>query len=1602
MEKCNNLIARSSRSFTKLWVALLPIAFCALFGAQGALAQGGSCNQISFNFVNYEPCKFRLTYNNMTDCYTDILVALSQGDFQNFSANMPAGFSVEVFGQSQLRITHVNGFLPLGNQAPLIFTLPVGLVTSAAVAYNDQCGMVGCNIFPGPILESCPDPMNASIIGVKYRECGSLPYTNQPIIPDWTIQLLNSDGNVVDEQVTDADGAYAFYDLPLGNYVVREAMKPGWTPSVPASGMVAIDLAPSEQKVANFGNCPGCSCDSIYMNVVQLPIDSDTCAYNLSLSNNGAYCFRSVSLSLVAGQFTTWAPPTGWTAVLLDPQHLRLDPPNSNWSFSTATFKVSGSASHQISVSTSYNIGGGNISCSRSFSFTCPPAPLPPPCCPAGSTFGPELVKNPDFQLGNQDFTNSYIYFTPGGPTMIGKYSVLQSTEVFAANSQWACTDHTSGSTTGKMLIIDGYGGTIAWQQTVNVTAGTNYSFSAWFNNLVIPTKNYDDPQVALFVGGTMIAGPLNFAEIPDVWVRLCGTWTAMTTGSEVLSIHVLANTSIGNDFAVDDISFRACIPPPTCSCNDIQLSIQPISNNIDVCCYQIDVQNASQGCFPFITLFVDAGLFITSSSPLIGWTVVPNGPQSLEVHWSGGPLPTGTYSPLTFCVAGGSVHNIFVGTSYSSGGNQVDCDNFYTYYCLPSDTCYCKANSSVTLNYDGTSNKLPCNLHGVPALQLPCPTGPVNLSSDFGCIDLLGNPCPTSPIDWALYGPNGLIQQGAFPPNTPPSWLFNQNLFTATGTYSIRMTTLCLNQQDSCVCMASWIFNCDTCCQDFDTFCQNFENNVSVSVDNIECKASITIGNLSPCDSIAWINWGQGQGPQQGQYGAGAMPMHVYGQSGTYVISYSAFEYDQFGQICFEKVFQDTIILICDTCSCDDDSWDLEIRFGGALNQPVHCGDVITLPTNGFFVFYSSFLCQGPPECMPAIVEWQLNGPNLLTGGTELALPGFTIPALSPANFTDPGMYMLQMKGICGTDTCYCQVKFCLPPPPPVVHDTSICRTLSSAYIPLYDCPVGCTISQVQWFVKPCSSSTWPTTPYQVSQGGSGLNCSDLLLLPYKYPNETCVQVYAVITLGPGCCVTTLTSNIATITLCNPIRCTITNPNLPYCDVGTPQQLTAVLTGANCTHTVEWFDENNQPVATGLTYTPPVLTFPTGSNACYHDFVFTVKTTGICGTSFCSTSIRVYNSGADNGDIIMNPFEPQPFCPGEDATLEYKDKCSGPPPKWTWYSSIVSGSGFLSLQGAGMMNGVWNTNQLYQTTWYMVESMNGVCPPKQEVYKIEVKAPLAITSFTAIPDPCADSYVNLMVQFTPPQASAGCNYVVDWYWNGDLIGQSTLGNSPVSYTYNGNGSGSVAGVYYAVVHDDCCPGAVQTAPVIIDPTCVPVIAGPCFICGFGPIKLDGVMVLPPKDPCPNTSGCTYQWFEVGVPGVLGTGTSITLNHGGTFIFESNCNGCVRQDQHTVVQCAGTDCITPNKEITLPANMEVKLFPNPTNGAFTLQISPAPLKQGRVEVIRLDGKVLLSEDMAANEMMHLFALPNVAAGLYFVRVYESGFLLWTGKIVKAE
>jgi len=166
------------------------------------------------------------------------------------------------------------------------------------------------------------------------------------------------------------------------------------------------------------------------------------------------------------------------------------------------------------------------------------------------------FVANGDFSAGNTGFTSSYIYSPPPSTTLIeGDYSVY--TNPFGVHTGFTSMgDHTTG--TGEMMIINGGSSpTDVWCETIPVLPNTNYQFSAWFADCSSITVGADVPIIQFKINGVLIASPVTVSSPVGVWDNLFVTWNSGISTTATICIYDLNTTAAGNDFALDDISFR-------------------------------------------------------------------------------------------------------------------------------------------------------------------------------------------------------------------------------------------------------------------------------------------------------------------------------------------------------------------------------------------------------------------------------------------------------------------------------------------------------------------------------------------------------------------------------------------------------------------------------------------------------------------------------------------------------------------------------------------------------------------------------------------------------------------------------------------------------------------------------------------------------------------------------------------------------------------------------------------------------------------------------------------------------------------------------------
>lgn len=173
------------------------------------------------------------------------------------------------------------------------------------------------------------------------------------------------------------------------------------------------------------------------------------------------------------------------------------------------------------------------------------------------TTGGTNLVINGDFENGSTGFTSDYIPGTGGSWGLLsnpGQYAVSTSPNL-VHNNFYFCGDHTTG--TGNMYIANGsdVANTIVWQQTITVVPNTNYNFSAWATSV----ENTTDPAfLQFFVNNIQIGAVFSPTNTGCNWTQFFNLWNSGSSTSATISIKNQNISQGGNDFALDDISFRS------------------------------------------------------------------------------------------------------------------------------------------------------------------------------------------------------------------------------------------------------------------------------------------------------------------------------------------------------------------------------------------------------------------------------------------------------------------------------------------------------------------------------------------------------------------------------------------------------------------------------------------------------------------------------------------------------------------------------------------------------------------------------------------------------------------------------------------------------------------------------------------------------------------------------------------------------------------------------------------------------------------------------------------------------------------------------------
>lgn len=176
--------------------------------------------------------------------------------------------------------------------------------------------------------------------------------------------------------------------------------------------------------------------------------------------------------------------------------------------------------------------------------------------------------------IGDRNLTElfNYRHVSRNCPTD-GHYTYTSYTsDCFSGDWVTLSEDHTPGDVDGNMMLVNASpsSGTFFSTTISRLKSGTIYEFSAWFTNVCKPTEKCPFPllpniTILLQTPAGKVVAQISTGELirrnEPQWTRYQAVFT-MPAVETPLNLVMIDNApgGCGNDFALDDISFRECI----------------------------------------------------------------------------------------------------------------------------------------------------------------------------------------------------------------------------------------------------------------------------------------------------------------------------------------------------------------------------------------------------------------------------------------------------------------------------------------------------------------------------------------------------------------------------------------------------------------------------------------------------------------------------------------------------------------------------------------------------------------------------------------------------------------------------------------------------------------------------------------------------------------------------------------------------------------------------------------------------------------------------------------------------------------------------------
>ena len=233
--------------------------------------------------------------------------------------------------------------------------------------------------------------------------------------------------------------------------------------------------------------------------------------------------------------------------------------------------------------------------------------------------FPTESIINGDFENGNTDFTSQYVQKCINGRMDWGAYCISKVSNIFWTG--WGdCSDHTNGL--GNMMVMDAAvaAGVGIWCETVPINQNTDYQFTTWVTSMV----SLNPALLQFSINNKVLDQPFRAASEVCKWKEFYALWNSGSATSAEICVINQNTEDQGNDFALDDISFKSiCV-----STDSIVVQVHP----------QVSVElGGDKIVCEGDSILIDTKL---PSNYIYNWST-PSGPNAKSI-WV---TKTGTYS---------------------------------------------------------------------------------------------------------------------------------------------------------------------------------------------------------------------------------------------------------------------------------------------------------------------------------------------------------------------------------------------------------------------------------------------------------------------------------------------------------------------------------------------------------------------------------------------------------------------------------------------------------------------------------------------------------------------------------------------------------------------------------------------------------------------------------------------------------------------------------------------------------------------------------------------------------------------------------------------